>query len=67
MQALFINAVREGYSPEQCGETLTVGELMAYLEDFLDEDTPIYLKFDNGYTYGSISGRNIEEGEVEDE
>jgi hypothetical protein len=38
---------------------------MAYLELF-DEDAPIYLKNDNGYTYGSIDEMSFEEGD-EDE
>ena len=50
---LFINANNNGYEPSQCGRTLTVGELIDLLSDF-DEDRPVYLRFDNGYTYGSI-------------
>lgn len=60
MEALFIEGRRNGYDPEQCGRTMTVGELIAYLEQF-DEDTPVYLKNDNGYTYGSITERSFEE------
>jgi len=33
---------------------MTVCELMAYLDQF-EDDTPVYLKNDNGYTYGSIT------------
>ena len=50
---VFINANNNGYEPSQCGPTLTVGELIELLSDF-DENTPVYLRFDNGYTYGSI-------------
>jgi hypothetical protein len=39
---------------------MTVGELIAFLEDF-DEDTPIYLSFDNGYTYGGVTEQRFEE------
>lgn len=59
---LFINAKRNGYAPDQCGKTMTVGELMSYLEDF-DSESKIYLSHDNGYTYGSISERDFEESE----
>lgn len=52
-KALFINGNRNGYEPDQCGRTLTVGELIALLSDF-DEYRPVYLRNDNGYTYGSI-------------
>lgn len=65
MKALFIEGRRNGYSPSQCGRTMTVGDLIAYLELF-DEDTPVYLKNDNGYTYGSIDEMSFEE-EYDDE
>lgn len=58
MNALYIEGNRNGYSPDQCGRTLTVGELIALLSDF-DEDTPVYLRNDNGYTYGSITERDF--------
>lgn len=62
---VFIEGRRNGYSPEQCTDTMTVGELIAYLEQF-EEDAPVYLKNDNGYTYGSITERSFEE-DYEDE
>ena len=62
---LFINAHRAGYSPEQIRHTMTVGELIAALEEF-DEDTPVFLKHDGGYTYGGISWSDLEEGDDED-
>lgn len=55
---LYINGNRNGYSPDQCGHTLTVGELSDILSGF-DEDLAIYLRNDNGYTYGSITERDI--------
>ena len=65
---VFINANNDGYEPSQCGPTLTVGELIELLSDF-DEDRPVYLRFDNGYTYGSIPVHALveEEGELEEE
>ena len=51
---LFIEGKREGYSLDQIRNTITVGEMISFLED-LDEDTKIYLDNDNGYTYGSIT------------
>jgi hypothetical protein len=50
---LFINVNNNGYEPSQCGSTLTVGELIEILSYF-EEDQPVYLRFDNGYSYGSI-------------
>ena len=66
MKKVFIDGKRNGYSPAQCGKTLTVGELIARLEDF-DEDAQVFLKSDNGYTYGSITAFDIEEEEFDDE
>ncbi len=63
---LFITGNRNGYSPQQCGRTMTVGELIAYLEQF-GEDTPVYLKNDRGYTYGSITERDFEDDEYDEE
>jgi hypothetical protein len=65
-EPLFINANNNGYEPSQCGRTITVGELIDLLSDF-DEDMPIYLKFDNGYSYGSIREDDFIEDIVEDE
>ncbi len=75
-EALFINANNNGYEPSQCGRTITVGELINLLSDF-DEDRPVYLRFDDGYTYGSIGeydfntaedlGEFEEEEELEEE
>ena len=39
---------------------MTVGELVARLQDY-DPDTPVYLGFDNGYTYGGLNERSFEE------
>ena len=63
---LYLEGRRNGYSPDQCGRTMTVRELIDYLEQF-DEDMKVYLKNDNGYTYGNITEYSIEEGENEDE
>ena len=69
MERLIYNTFREGYGIDQVRKTMTVGELMAFLEDY-DEDTPVYLSFDNGYTYGGITKDRFEEnygGDGEDE
>ena len=63
---LYINAHRTGYAPGQVRHTMTVAELIAALEDF-PEDAPVYLKHDNGYTYGGISWGDIEEDWSEDD
>lgn len=66
MAKVFIDGSRDGYSPDQCGKTMTVGELIAYLEDF-DEDAKVYLKNDNGYTYGRITANSIDADESYDD
>ena len=59
---LFIEGNRDGYAPNQCYETLTVGELISILENY-DEDLKVYLRNDNGYTYGSIRYGEIQTNE----
>lgn len=63
---LFINGNRDGYSPEQCDRTMTVGELIEFLSDFND-DTLVMMKNDNGYTYGSIGYVDFEDEVVFDD
>lgn len=58
MKYLEISAVREGYEPDQCNDTMTVKELRSLLEYF-DDDLPIYLSHDDGYTYGSVTEQAI--------
>lgn len=64
--SLTIEARREGYSLEQCGWTMTVGELKEILERYPDE-TKIYISNDRGYTYGPIRPNDINEKEEEEE
>ena len=61
-EPLFINANNNGYKPSQCGRTLTVGELIELLSYF-EEDRPVYLRFDDGYTYGSIGENDFNTAE----
>ena len=67
---LIIEARRDGYAIDQIRRTMTVGELMAMLEQF-DEDTPVYLGHDpqryGYYTYGGITEDCFNENEDEDE
>ena len=65
-KVLCINAQREGYGIDQIQNTMTVGELISYLEDF-DENTPVFLKHDRGYTYGGIRWNSFEDEVTEDE
>lgn len=62
---LFIEGRRNGYGTDQCGRTMTVGEMIKWLEQF-DEDAEVFLENDNGYTYGNIDERSFRE-DYEDE
>lgn len=67
-QAVFINGSRNAYSPDQV-ETMTVGELaemFRQLAECYGEDAPVFLRNDNGYTYGSIRHSDINEGNFDD-
>ena len=57
-----IEGRREGYGPDQIKHTMTVGELIDWLNQF-DEDSRVILDNDNGYTYGSITSSSF--GEIE--
>ena len=58
MECIVLTTHREGYAIEQCGKTLTVGELIEQLEEY-DEDTPVFFSNDDGYTYGAMSEYDI--------
>ena len=67
---LLFTGNRDGYSPEQCHHTMTIREMIEYLEDIADchgDDIELFLSNDNGYTYGSISFDDINSGEVEED
>lgn len=58
-KALFIEAGRNGYNPDQCDHNaMTVEDLIAALEEFGEQcgmDAPVFLRHDRGYTYGQIT------------
>lgn len=66
MANLILSTTREGYGIDQIHRTMTAGELIEFLSGY-DEETPIYLSFDNGYTYGGIRERSFIEDYEEDE
>ena len=65
-KAIFIEGNRNGYGPDQCEHrTMTVGELIGLLEEMADaygEDAKVFLRNDNGYTYGSVSDYDVQPG-----
>ena len=65
-EVIIIEVERTGYSVNQVGRTATVKDLKQWLEDYDDEDeTPIYVSHDNGYTYGPLNLDGIRTEEVE--
>lgn len=62
---LFINTRVNGYTPNQCGSTLTIKGLISILEEY-DEDMEVFFRNDNGYTYGCIYEEDIKDNEEED-
>ena len=67
-EVVFIDAEREGYTPSQVYDTVTVGELIAVFRHIAEDygsNLKVYLRHDNGYTYGGIHG-NIEIEECDD-
>ena len=66
MANLILNTFREGYALDQIKRTMTVGELISFLEDY-DEDRPVYLAFDNHYTFGGITASRFEDDYEEEE
>ena len=59
MDKFILNTEREGYAINQVRSTMTVAELRDFL-DYYDDETPVYLSFDNGYTYGGITEDKFE-------
>ena len=51
---------------DQIRGTMTAGELIELLSEY-DEDTPVAISNDNGYTYGRIRYNDISWEDVEDE
>lgn len=66
MKKLIYQTFREGYGIDQIRKTMTIGELIDYLGNY-DEDAPIYLSFDSGYTYGGIIESRFDDNCEEDE
>ena len=62
-EILTIEGRREGYAPNQIRRTMTVRELIDYLEGY-DDDTLVMINNDNGYTYGSITVGSFRDEEM---
>lgn len=66
MKALYIDANRNAYNPKQVEQnTMTVEELIECLTEMGDAygyDAMVFIRNDNGYTYGSIGWDDVSEG-----
>lgn len=70
-QIVKIDASNTAYSVEQLldnrsKQVMTVAELIAELEQY-DDDAPVVLVFDSGYTYGCISAFDIEDDVINED
>lgn len=63
---LCLEAERYGYSTYQVEETMTVGDLIAFLQSYPD-DTPVYISNDKGYTFGGITENHFYEQEIDED
>lgn len=69
MKAIIIQAKRQAYGVEDIvsdSRTLTIRELIEELSQY-DEEAKVVLSHDNGYTYGGITARDIEDYEGEND
>ena len=63
VECVFVKGNRDAYGPDQIeNNTVTVGELIEILDQY-DENLKVFLRNDNGYTFGSISTNSINLGE----
>lgn len=53
MANIIIKSHRDGYTIDQVGNTMTVGQLIEYLQHF-HEDDKLYVSHDKGYMYSGI-------------
>lgn len=66
MEVFVIEAQRLEYSVDKvAGRAMTVGELIAELRQY-DEDCPVCISNDNGYTYGPVRPYDIRCEETEE-
>ena len=64
---IIIDVERTGYAPYQCGRTMTVNELIEFLENNCDGDEEIYIGHDRRYTFSAIREGDFDLDYEEDE
>ena len=65
-RTLIINVERSGYAPSQIENTMTVGELIRFLQNY-DEDRKVYVGHDNHYTFSGITVDDFEDDYEEED
>ena len=65
MKELILHTHRDGYGTDQIERTMTVGDLIDFLQE-LDPEMPVYTGHDNCYTYGPIREDMFEERGTEE-
>lgn len=65
-KVLFFETEAHAYAPEDCTNTMTVGELLYFLDQY-EDDTLIMFSNDNGYTYGRVFESDIREDEIDED
>jgi hypothetical protein len=63
-KVVFLESKRDAYNPNDCYCTLTVQELIDSLSD-LEPDALVYLRHDNGYSYGAINDCRMREAIID--
>ena len=58
MERVYLNTTRYGYTPDQTGVTMSVGELIDALSEY-DMESPVYFRNDDGYTYGYLDDKTV--------
>lgn len=65
---VIVSTCREAYSSDDIKNTMSVQDLIDFLNENYYGDEKIYLSFDNGYTYGSLQERSfLNDEELNDE
>lgn len=66
MRAIIIKANRDSYSQRESAErSMTVRELIDYLEQLDADDAKVILSHDEGYTFGYLNEFRIDEEPLE--
>ena len=64
-KVIFLEAKREAYNLNDCYHTVTAQELIDILSE-MEPDAPVYLRHDNGYTFGAINDCRIRETVIDE-